>query len=70
MVVKGLGAYSSDKNKWKVLVDGAEVGVASVEGDTGKATLHLTTAVSKGKRNVIVTLEGSKKAFSGKLFVP
>jgi hypothetical protein len=70
LVIKGLGAYSSDKTKWSVLVDGAEVGIASVEGDTGRATIHLSTAVSKGKRDVIVTLEGAKKAFSGKLFVP
>ena len=70
LVIKNLGAYSSDKTKWTVLVDGAEVGIADVEGDTGKATIHLSSAVSKGKHDVIVTLEGSRKAFSGKLFVP
>jgi hypothetical protein len=70
LVVRNLGAYSSDKTKWSVLVDGAEVGIASVEGDTGKATIHLSSTVTKGKHDVIVTLEGSRKAFSGKLFVP
>jgi hypothetical protein len=70
LVVKNLGAFNSDKTKWSVIVDGSEVGIASVEGDTGKATINLSTAVSKGKRDVIVTLEGARKAFSGKLFVP
>jgi hypothetical protein len=70
LIIKNLGAYNSDKTKWKVLVDGESVGIASVEGDSAQATIHLSTAVQKGKRNVIVTLEGAKKAFSGKLFVP
>jgi glutamine cyclotransferase len=70
LVVKNLGAYSGDKTKWSVLVDGSEVTIASVEGDTGKATIHLSNAVAKGKHDVIVMLEGSRKAFSGKLFVP
>jgi hypothetical protein len=70
MVVKNLGAYNSDRTKWTVLVDGENVNIASVEGDTGKATIHLSSAVSKGKHEVIVMLEGARKAFSGKLFVP
>jgi hypothetical protein len=70
LVVKNMGAFSNDKTKWSVLVDGAEVSIASVEGDTGQATIHLSTAVTKGKHEVIVTLEGSRRAFSGKLFVP
>jgi hypothetical protein len=70
LVIRNLGSFSSDKTKWSVLVDGAEVGIASVEGDTGKATIHLSSTVTKGKHDVIVTLEGSRKAFSGKLFVP
>jgi hypothetical protein len=70
LVVRNLGAFNSDKTKWEVLVDGSSVGIASVEGDAGKATIHLSTAVQKGKRDVVITLEGAKKAFSGKLFVP
>jgi hypothetical protein len=70
LVIKNMGAYSSDKTKWEVLVDGSSVSIASVEGDASMATIHLSTAIQKGKRNVIVTLEGAKKAFSGKLFVP
>jgi hypothetical protein len=70
LVVKNLGAYNSDKTKWSVLVDGSEVSIAGVEGDTGKATIHLSTTVSKGMHDVIVVLEGARKAFSGKLFVP
>lgn len=70
LVVKNLGAFNSDKTKWKVIVDGENVNIASVEGDTGKATINLSTTVSKGKHEVIVTLEGSRRAFSGKLFVP
>ena len=70
MIIRNLGAYSSDKTKWKVIVDGAEVGIAGVEGDAGEATIHLATTVSKGKRDVVITLEGARKAFSGKLFVP
>jgi hypothetical protein len=70
LVVKGLGAFDSDKTKWKVLVDGSSIDIASVEGDTGKATIHLSSTVSKGKHEVIVTLDGARKAFSGKLFVP
>jgi archaellum component FlaG (FlaF/FlaG flagellin family) len=70
LVVKNLGAFNSDKTKWKVLVDGSNVSIASVEGDTGMATIHLSDAVTKGKHDVIVTLEGARKAFNGKLFVP
>ena len=70
LVVKGLGAFDSDKTKWTVLVDGSSVGIASVEGDTGKATINLSSTVSKGKHEVVVMLEGARKAFSGKLFVP
>jgi len=70
LVVKNLGAFNSDKTKWKVLVDGAEVGIASVEGDTGKATINLSSTVTKGKHEVVITLEGARRAFSGKLFVP
>jgi hypothetical protein len=70
LVVRNMGAFSSDKTKWKVLVDGESVSIASVEGDAGKATINLSTAVQKGKRDVVITLEGAKKAFSGKLFVP
>jgi len=70
LVIRNLGAFDSDKSKWTVLVDGSSVGIASVEGDTGKATIHLSSAVSKGKHDVVVMLEGARKAFSGKLFVP
>jgi hypothetical protein len=70
LVVRNLGAFNSDKTKWTVIIDGTEVGIASVEGDTGKATINLSNAVSRGKHEVIVTLEGSRRAFSGKLFVP
>jgi hypothetical protein len=68
--VKNMGAFSSDKTKWRVIVDGASIDIASVEGNTGEATIHLASTVPKGKHDVIVTLEGSRKAFSGKLFVP
>jgi len=68
--VRNLGAFSSDKTKWSVIVDGSSVDIASVEGDTGEATIHLATAIPKGKHQVIVTLEGARKAFSGTLFVP
>lgn len=70
LVVKNLGAFDSDKTKWSVKVDGSTVSIASVEGDTGKATIYLADAVSKGKHEVIVTLTTARKAFSGKLFVP
>jgi hypothetical protein len=70
LVIRNLGAFNSDKTKWSVLVDGDDVSIASVEGDTGKATIHLSSTVTKGKRDVVVTLEGARKAFSGKLFVP
>jgi hypothetical protein len=70
LVVKNLGAFSQTAGDWSVIVDGSSVSVSSVEGDTSKATLHLGTAVMKGKRNVIVMLKGAKKAFSGKLVVP
>jgi hypothetical protein len=70
LIVRNLGAYNSDKTKWEVLVDGSSVSIASVEGDSAQATIHLSTAVQKGKRDVVITLDGAKKAFSGKLFVP
>jgi hypothetical protein len=70
LVIRNLGAFDSDKTKWSVKVDGESVGIASVEGDTGKATIHLSTAVTKGKHDVIVALTTARKAFSGKLFVP
>jgi hypothetical protein len=70
LVVRNLGAFDSDKTKWSVKVDGSTVSIASVEGDTGKATIHLSDTVSKGKHDVIVTLTTARKAFSGKLFVP
>jgi hypothetical protein len=69
-VVKGLGAFDSDVTKWTVLVDGDSVSLSSVEGGTDKATLNLSTSVSKGKHDVIIRVEGARKAFSGKLFVP
>jgi archaellum component FlaG (FlaF/FlaG flagellin family) len=69
-VVRNLGAYSGTAGDWTVLVDGSGVTVSAVEGDTGKATLHLGTAISKGKHDVVVILKGAKKAFSGKLVVP
>jgi hypothetical protein len=68
--VKNLGAFNSDKTKWRVLIDGTSVTIASVEGDTGQATIHLSDTVSKGKHDVVITLDGARKAFSGKLFVP
>jgi hypothetical protein len=68
--VRNLGAYTSDRTKWSVIIDGASVDIASVEGDTGEATIHLATAIPKGKHDVVITLEGARKAFSGKLFVP
>jgi hypothetical protein len=70
LVVKGLGAFSSDASKWSVLVDGDRVTVSSVEGSTDRATINLSSAVSKGKHDVIISVEGAKKVFSGKLFVP
>jgi len=70
LVVKGLGAFSSDVGKWTVLVDSNSVTVSGVEGGTDKATINLSTTVDKGKHDVIVYVEGGKKAFSGKLFVP
>jgi hypothetical protein len=70
LIVKGLGAFNSDKEKWVVLVDGDPVSIASVEGGTDKATINLSTTVSKGKHDVVITLEGARKAFSGMLFVP
>jgi hypothetical protein len=70
LVVKELGAFTSDTSKWRVLIDEEPVTLSSVEGDTGRATLNLSTAVSKGKHDVIVFVEGARKAFSGKLFVP
>jgi hypothetical protein len=70
LVIKNLGAFDSDKTKWSVKVDGSTVSIASVEGDTGKATIYLSDIVSKGKHDVVVTLTTARKAFSGKLFVP
>jgi hypothetical protein len=70
LVVKGLGAFDSDVSKWTVLVDGDSVSLSSVDGGTDKATLNLSTAVSKGKHDVVIRVEGARKAFSGKLFVP
>jgi hypothetical protein len=70
LIVRNLGAYSGTAGDWTVLVDGSGVTVSSVEGDTGKATLHLGTAIPKGKHDVVVILKGAKKAFSGKLVVP
>jgi glutamine cyclotransferase len=68
--VRNLGAFTSDKAKWSIVIDGSSVDIASVEGNTGEATIHLATAISKGKHDVVITLEGARKAFSGKLFVP
>jgi hypothetical protein len=68
--VRNLGSFTSDKAKWRVIVDGATVDIASVEGNTGEATIHLATTVPKGKHSVVITLEGARKAFSGKLYVP
>jgi hypothetical protein len=70
LVVKGLGAFNSDVSKWTVLVDGATVTISSVEGSTDRATINLSEAVSKGKHDVIIGVEGARKSFSGKLFVP
>jgi hypothetical protein len=70
LVVKNLGAYSGTAGDWTVIVDGQSVSVSGVEGDTGKATLHLGTTISKGKHDVIVMLKGARKAFSGRLVVP
>jgi hypothetical protein len=68
--VRNLGAFTSDRTKWRVIVDGSSVDIASVEGDTGEATIHLARTVPKGKHDVVITLDGARKAFSGKLFVP
>jgi uncharacterized protein YneR len=70
LVVKGLGAFNSDVTKWVVIVDGETVTVSGVDGGTDRATLNLATTVSKGKHDVVITVEGARKAFSGKLFVP
>jgi hypothetical protein len=70
VVIKNLGAYSSNASEWSVIVDGRSVSVSDVEGDTNKAILHLASAVSKGKHDVTITLRGASKAFSGKLVVP
>jgi hypothetical protein len=70
LVIKNLGAYSSNASDWSVIVDGKSIPVSDVEGDTNRAILHLGSAVSKGKHDVIVTLRGASKAFSGKLVVP
>jgi hypothetical protein len=68
--VRNLGAFTSDRTKWRVIVDGNSVDIASVEGSTGEATIHLATTVSRGKHDVVIMLDGAKKAFSGKLYVP
>jgi hypothetical protein len=70
LIIKNLGAFDSDTNKWAVLVDGDRVDVSSVEGGTDRATINLSETVSKGKHDVIVFVQGARKAFSGKLFVP
>ena len=70
LIVKNLGAYSGTAGDWTVIIDGSGVTVSGVEGDTSQATLHLGTAISKGKHDVIVLLKGARKAFSGKLVVP
>jgi hypothetical protein len=70
LIVKNLGAFSNRPGDWSVVIDGSSVEVSGVEGDTGRATIHLGTAISKGKHDVIVTLRGARKAFSGKLVVP
>jgi hypothetical protein len=70
LVVRNLGAYSRTASDWTVIVDGSSVSVSDVEGDTSKAIIHLGTAVSKGKHDVVVLLKGARKAFSGKLCVP
>jgi hypothetical protein len=70
LVIRNLGAYSGTAGDWTVIVDGQSVSVSGVEGNTDKATLHLGTALSKGKHDVIVILKGARKAFSGKLVVP
>jgi hypothetical protein len=70
LIVKNLGAYSGTAGDWTVIIDGSGVTVSGVEGDTEKATLHLGTAISKGKHDVVVILKGARKAFSGKLVVP
>jgi hypothetical protein len=70
IVVKNLGAFSNKTEDWSVIVDGSSVSVTGVEGDTGRATIHLGATISKGKHDVIVLLKGARKAFSGKLVVP
>ena len=69
LVVRNLGAFSSTATNWKVLVDGNSVEVSAVEGDINKATLHLASAVSPGLHDVIVTLDGAKKALYAKMRV-
>jgi hypothetical protein len=70
LVVRNLGAFSSNASDWSVKVDGSNVTVSGVEGGAGRATLNLATTVTKGKHDVVITVAGAKKAFSGKLFVP
>jgi hypothetical protein len=70
LAIRNLGTYSGTAGDWTVIIDGSGVSVSGVEGDTGKATLHLGTAISKGKHDVVVILKGARKAFSGKLVVP
>ena len=70
LVVKNIGAYSGTAGDWTVIIDGSSVSVSGVEGDTSRATLHLGTAISKGKHDVVIFLKGARKAFSGKLVVP
>ena len=70
LVIRNLGTFSNRPEDWSVIVDGSSVSVSGVEGDTGEATLHLGTAISKGKHDVVVIVKGARKAFSGKLVVP
>jgi len=70
LVIRNLGTFSNRPEDWSVIVDGSSVSVSGVEGDTSTATLHLGTAISKGKHDVVVILKGARKAFSGKLVVP
>jgi hypothetical protein len=70
LVVRNLGAYSDKTDSWTVLVDGNRVQVSDVDGDTEEAVIHLSTAVSKGRHDVVVMVSGGVKAFYGKLVVP
>jgi hypothetical protein len=70
LVVRNLGAYSDTVGDWTILVDGSKVSVSDVDGDTEEAVIHLSTAVSKGRHDVVVMVSGGVKAFYGKLVVP